>query len=88
MKGIRTMSTLSRENGNRPVASAHPSLYRGPKTVHKPGPTHRELEDYERQYFKLLREDMVEMDAWVKEGIPGAADFADKIRVKLLYLSG
>lgn len=85
---IRTMSTIWREKGQRAAAVSHPNLYRGPKTVHKHGPTLRELADYERQYFLLLREDMLELDAWVKEGIPGADAFAEKIKKKLLYLAG
>ena len=87
MMPIRTMSTIWRERG-RHTAATHPSLYRGPKTVHKPGPTHRELADYEKQYFLLLRQDMVELDAWVNEGVPGAAEYAAKIREKLNYLAG
>lgn len=35
-----------------------------------------------------LRADLSELDAWVQEGIPGAAHYADKIRRMLRQLGG
>lgn len=73
---IRTMSTIWREQGKR--RAVHPSLYRVPKK-----PSLRDLAEYERQYFILLRQDMKELDNWVEERLPGAADLAARIMEKL-----
>jgi len=51
-------------------------------------PDKRMLSEAERQRFIRLREDLVEIDQWVREGIPGATLFAKKIMGKLKRLAG
>ena len=42
----------------------------------------------ERQRLERLREELRELDGWVREGLPGAAERADRIHRRLLGMMG
>lgn len=48
----------------------------------------RTLLDAERQHLQSLREELKEIDGWVREGIAGAAEMANRIQRQLLKLMG
>lgn len=49
---------------------------------------HRLLTDAERTHLLKLRNDLAELDRWVREAVPGAARVAAQIRAQLAKLIG
>ena len=92
-----TMSTLSRRGLLRGASfksppktdqSAWSNVAPFRRVAKPPKPTHRLMIESERKWLLQIREDLVEIDKWADEGIPGAAAWRDKIRAKLLKLVG
>lgn len=48
----------------------------------------RLLTQAERQALERLRGDLQEIDQWVREHVPGAAQIAEQIKRRLLRLAG